>query len=76
MPRLTAADPAPPNGEPAESLLLDARQVAAALGCSAKTVTRLAAAGKLPRPIKVGHLTRWSRATLENWIADQATNQS
>jgi predicted DNA-binding transcriptional regulator AlpA len=58
------------NGDAAaDALLLDARAVARLLGVSAKTATRLAAAGQLPRPIKLGHLTRWSRVALEEWIA-------
>ena len=64
------------NNLPAETMLLDVREVASALGCSPKTVTRLAAAGQIPPPFKVGRLTRWSRAALEEWIADQATKQS
>lgn len=51
-------------------LLLDVRAVAAALGCSSRNVYRLADAGKMPRPIKLGTLVRWRAAEIEIWIAD------
>jgi len=58
--------------EPAtrESALLDVRQVAAMLGCSARHVYRLADRGAMPRPVKLGGLVRWCRAALEIWVAD------
>lgn len=31
----------------------------------------LLAAGRIPRPIKIGRRTRWSRRALERWIAEQ-----
>lgn len=49
--------------------LLDVRSVAALLGgCSTRHVYRLADACRMPRPIKLGTLVRWSRAELEAWI--------
>lgn len=71
MHRLTspAVDAAPNGAAPNDALLLDARGVAALLCCSAKTVTRLVAASELPAPIKLGRLARWSRRTIEEWIA-------
>ncbi len=49
--------------------LLDVRTVAALLGgCSIRHVYRLADAGRMPRPIKLGSLVRWRRAELEAWI--------
>jgi len=50
-------------------LLLDVRSVARLVGCSTKHIRRMVRAGKLPTPVKVGRLTRWSRASLESWIA-------
>jgi excisionase family DNA binding protein len=50
--------------------LLDVRQVAAVLGCSPRHVYRLADAGKMPKPVRLGALVRWSKATIEKWIAD------
>jgi excisionase family DNA binding protein len=51
-------------------VLLDVRQVGAMLGCSPRTVYRLADAGKMPRPRRLGSLVRWSRAEIQEWIAD------
>lgn len=59
--------PEPRPGVSAE--LLDVRDVAALLGgCSPRHVYRLADAGRMPRPIKLGTLVRWSRAQLLSWI--------
>ena len=44
--------------------------VARALGCSVRHVTRMADAGLMPAPVKLGRLLRWSRAALERWIAE------
>ncbi len=60
-----------PKPQPAVSAeLLDVRAVAAMLGgCSRRHIYRLADAGKMPRPIRLGTLIRWRRADLEAWIA-------
>ena len=55
---------------PDTSALLDVRQVAMLLGCSARYVYRLADAGKMPRPVKLGSLVRWNRQSVEEWIAE------
>lgn len=50
--------------------LLDVRAVAVLLGaCSTRHVYRLADAGKMPRPVKLGTLVRWRRAELDAWIS-------
>jgi excisionase family DNA binding protein len=51
-----------------EAALLDVERVAALLGCSARHVYRLADAGRMPRPVKLGHLVRWRRADVMFWI--------
>lgn len=53
----------------AEPALLDVRQVAGLLGCSARTVYRLADTGRMPRPVKLGALVRWRKFEVEDWIA-------
>ena len=50
--------------------LLSVEQVAEMLNCSSRHVYRLADAGKMPAPLKIGSLVRWSRASIESWIAD------
>lgn len=49
---------------------LNVKQTAALLVCSPRTCYRLADAGLMPRPHKLGALVRWSKADLEKWIAD------
>lgn len=44
--------------------------VAEMLDCSVRSVYRLADAGKLPRPVRLGGMVRWNRAELESWVAD------
>ena len=51
--------------------LLDADGVASLLNCSARHVYRLCDSGRLPRPIQLGALRRWSRSELEAWIAER-----
>lgn len=62
------------NREPREatelSLLIDVHDVAALLKCSARHIWRMADAGKMPRPHKIGALCRWDRAVIEQWVAD------
>ncbi len=53
---------------PAE--LLDIRKVAAMLCCSTRHVNRLADAGKMPAPSRLGALVRWNRAEIERWITE------
>ena len=49
--------------------LLDIHSVAKLLGCSPRHVRRLADTGRMPRPVKLGALVRWSRQEIEDWIA-------
>ena len=51
--------------------LVDAEQIAAFLGCSAKHIRRLAELGQFPKPVKVGRLRRWCRQAVELWIEQQ-----
>ena len=49
--------------------LLDVQAVAELLDCSPRHVYRLADSGRMPKPVKIGSLVRWSRVSLESWIA-------
>jgi len=60
------AKPKPRPDVPPE--MLDVRTVGAMLNCSPRHVYRLADAGKLPRPLKVGALIRWRRVDVLDWI--------
>ena len=61
-----------PESRPKQfSELLDVVAVTELLGhCSKRHVYRLADAGRMPRPIKLGALVRWRRAELEAWIRE------
>ena len=50
--------------------LLDVEAVARLCDCSAPHVRRLADAGRMPAPVRVGALVRWNRRAIEVWIAD------
>jgi excisionase family DNA binding protein len=56
---------------PAESAaLIDVNTVALLGSCSTRHIYRLADAGKMPAPVRLGALVRWRRAEIEQWIAD------
>jgi excisionase family DNA binding protein len=57
----------PPEAAP--PALLDVRAVARLLGCSTRHVYRLADAGRMPPPLKLGALVRWPHRAVEDWIA-------
>jgi excisionase family DNA binding protein len=59
---------APPDPA-APPALLDVEQVAALLNCSTRHVYRLADAGRMPAPVRLGALVRWRRRSIEDWIA-------
>lgn len=50
--------------------LLDVVAVAALLSCSPRHVLRLAGNRRMPPAVKVGRLRRWSRRSIEQWIAN------
>jgi excisionase family DNA binding protein len=52
-----------------DAALLDVHSVAALLNCSPRHVYRMSDAGRIPRPVRIGALVRWSRQTLENWVS-------
>jgi excisionase family DNA binding protein len=56
--------------EPREkSELLTVGDAARLLNCSRRQVYRLADAGKLPAPVRLGALVRWPRKTIMEWIS-------
>jgi excisionase family DNA binding protein len=52
----------------ASAKLLDVQAVAELLGCSQRHVYRLSDAGKMPAPVKLGSLVRWSATAIREWI--------
>ena len=53
---------------PVDPALLNVRGVAALLSCAARTVYRLADAGRLPGPVRVGGLVRWRKKDIDEWL--------
>ncbi len=53
-----------------EPAMVDADGVAVMLGCSSRHVRRLADAGHMPAPVKLGSLTRWPVKVINRWIED------
>lgn len=51
-----------------KSQLLNAREVIAMLHVSQRHLWRMRAAGKLPKPVKIGGCVRWSVSDVEAWI--------
>jgi excisionase family DNA binding protein len=49
--------------------LMDVRAVAAVLRCSVRHVYRLADSGRMPPPLRIGSLVRWSPMALADWVA-------
>jgi predicted DNA-binding transcriptional regulator AlpA len=58
----------PERAQAEPSLLIDVLDVAAMLQCSSRHVWRLADAGRMPRPFKLGALSRWDRAAILRWV--------
>ena len=57
----------------AEHRLLDVREAAKRTAMSVRWVWRETAAGRFPKPLKLGsgRAARWSSVELDQWIADQ-----
>ena len=55
--------------EPSSRRLIDAKETGRVLGCSWRTVLRLADAGKIPPGCKLGALRRWDLSEIEVFIA-------
>jgi excisionase family DNA binding protein len=48
--------------------LIDVQAVAEMLGCSPRHVYRLSDAGRMPAPVKLGSLVRWSASAIQEWV--------
>ena len=63
-------DEAPPaSGGRRPAPMLKVEEVADILRCSPRTVYRLADAGRMPPPCRLGAMVRWSAAAIDAWIA-------
>lgn len=48
--------------------LIDAQEVARRLGCSTRHIWRMRDGGKMPTPVSLGALVRWSSESIDDWI--------
>ena len=48
--------------------LLDVQAVAEMLGCSQRHVYRLSDSARMPAPVRLGSLVRWSATAIREWI--------
>lgn len=55
--------------ERTEKLLLGVHEVSVLVGLCERSVWRMAAAGKMPKPVCIGRARRWRRDELMQWIA-------
>ena len=53
-----------------DARLGDVKAVAKLCHCSSRHVYRLSDSGKMPRPLKLGALSRWNLAEIEDWISN------
>jgi predicted DNA-binding transcriptional regulator AlpA len=51
---------------------IDAKEVGCRLGCSARSVYRLADAGRIPWGFKLGSLRRWDSASIDAFLAGKS----
>jgi excisionase family DNA binding protein len=56
--------------------LITVREAAFSLGCSIATVWRRAADGSIPKPVKIGGMTRWSKAEISAFIEDAKSQRA
>jgi predicted DNA-binding transcriptional regulator AlpA len=49
-------------------LLLDTRQVSKMLNVSARHVSSLQVTGRMPKPIRIGRVVRWSQEEIKAWV--------
>lgn len=57
-----------PSSSQTTDSLLDIEAVAEWLGCSPRHVDRMARAGRMPKPLRLGALRRWDRAVVKKWL--------
>ncbi len=57
-------------------LALSASELAARLNVSLRHIRRMDAAGKVPKPVRLGASVRWSVAEIEAWLEAGAPDRS
>ena len=61
---------------PADPLVVGARELADLLRVGLRTVRSMDAAGKLPKPVKIGHSVRWSPEEIKRWLLADCPRRS
>jgi predicted DNA-binding transcriptional regulator AlpA len=56
-------------------IAISARQLSQMLSVSLRQCWRLNAAGKLPRPVRLGGSVRWSRQEILDWFSQQCPDR-
>ncbi len=56
-------------------LALPAGELASLLGVSLRHIRRMDAAGKLPKPVRLGYSVRWLAAEIEAWLTAGAPDR-
>jgi len=46
------------------------KDIAELIGCNERTVHNLLAAGRIPKPVRLGRLVRWPVERVDAWISD------
>jgi len=59
-----------------EQLLLSQSELARLLNLSSRTISRMNASRKIPKPVRVGRSVRWRRAEIKRWVAAGCPNRS
>jgi excisionase family DNA binding protein len=57
-------------------LLVDARELAKLLGAGLRTVRTWDAAGRLPRPVRIGGAVRWHLEEIRAWVEAGAPDRA
>lgn len=57
-----------PDSQPEPPRLVPASWLAKYLGVSRATLFRLRAAGRMPKPVKVGGIVRWRVEDVREWV--------
>lgn len=76
MAERTEAEGAAMDARTEERVMLTVHDVARMLCCSPRTVYRLYGSGRMPRPIRLGALSRWPRRSIERWIEEGCPKDS
>ena len=62
------------SDQPIDPVMLTVDGVASLLACSPRTVYRLADSGRMPPPVRLGSLVRWSRQAIDAWVVAGCPN--